>query len=454
MVRTRIAPSPTGFPHIGTIYQALFDSAYAKKNNGVFYLRIEDTDQTRYVEGAEENIKDSLEWFCLTPNESPWSPGEFGPYRQSERLSLYHTYAQELIDKDKAYFAYFPKSESGEKDHTKKEVAAVEFSEPTEKPSTIAELITMQDWIVRMRIPKDTTVTIRDEIRGEISFASNDITEQVLIKSDGFPTYHLASVVDDHLMGTTHLVRGEEWLTSTPKHWLLYEYFGWEKPLFFHTPVLRNPDKSKLSKRHGHTSVDFYRTEGYLPEAILNFLALLGWSHPEEKEKFDMQEFISLLELKDIKPVAPIFDIKKLEWLNGQYIYDLSNEELLDRLEEFDGEFIKSLSHLNLLDLVEIVKTRIKTLKEFKILVEQIMSPQVGSLTPEQIELRSQLHSDLSSIDTWNKDTIFTVIKGNFIEKGIKFPSIYKAVLGIEKGLPLADTFAILGKETTLRMLQ
>ncbi|MBA3724518.1 MAG: glutamate--tRNA ligase, partial [Candidatus Levybacteria bacterium] len=263
MVRTRIAPSPTGYPHIGTIYQALFNYAFAHKHNGQFLVRIEDTDRARFVKGAEEVILDALDWFGLSEDESVRKVGKFGPYRQSERLAIYHKYAQELVDRDLAYFAYYLKADAGQKKdytHNPSTDSEKKIAETSETPpKTIEEMITRGDWILRMRVDKSREVVVHDEIRGEITFAPEQVTEQVILKSDGYPTYHLAAVVDDHEMGITHIVRGEEWISSAPKHVLLYQYFGWEVPLFFHTPLLRNPDKSKLSKRHGHTDVRWYQ---------------------------------------------------------------------------------------------------------------------------------------------------------------------------------------------------
>ena len=335
MVRTRIAPSPTGYPHIGTIYQALFNFAFAKKNDGKFLIRIEDTDRTRFVEGAEEVIFAAIDWFSLTENESPRKGGEFGPYRQSERLEIYHKYAQELLDKDKAYFAYYPKTDAGQKKDYTQKVSVQKRETIEEPPKTIIEMIERGDWILRLRVPKDKNIIVHDAIRGEITFTPEQVSEQVLIKSDGFPTYHLAAIVDDHLMGVTHVVRGEEWISSAPKHVLLYEYFGWKIPLLYHTPLLRNPDKSKLSKRHGHTDVRWYQEEGYLPEAILNFLALMGWTHPDEKEIFSLEEFIDVFDLKDIRQVGPIFDLTKLTWMNGEYIRALSIDELANVIKDY-----------------------------------------------------------------------------------------------------------------------
>jgi glutamyl-tRNA synthetase len=371
MVRTRIAPSPTGYPHIGTIYQALFNYAYAKKHDGKFLVRIEDTDRERFVEGAEAVIFNALDWFGLQEDESPRKNHGHGPYRQSERLETYHKYAQQLLDTGYAYFAYYPKADAGQKrDYTKGAVSnesnrnSVSHNQKGE-PQTIKEMIASGDWIVRMKVDKTKAITFRDEIRGDITFEGDQVTEQVLIKSDGFPTYHLASVVDDHEMGITHVVRGEEWISSTPKHVLLYSYFGWDAPKFYHTPTLRNPDKSKLSKRHGHTNVIWFQEEGYLPEAILNFLGLMGWSHPEEKEQFSLDEFIQLFDLKDIRQVGPIFDLTKLTWMNQQYIQMKSDEALKELLISFYPE-AKKIPDETFNKLLPLVKTRLKTLKEFE----------------------------------------------------------------------------------------
>ncbi|MGH7245493.1 MAG: glutamate--tRNA ligase, partial [Candidatus Levyibacteriota bacterium] len=257
-VRVRIAPSPTGYPHIGTVYQALFDWAFAKKNNGTFFVRIEDTDRARFVADAEEKIYAALDWFGLEESESPRKGGPFGPYRQSERLDIYKKYALELIEKNGAYYCFCTKERLDEL-HKKQEQEKM----PTmydghcrnlSKEEVEKNLADGQSYVIRLKIPENTDIVVKDEIRGEIHFDSKLIEDAVLLKADGYPTYHLASsVVDDHLMQTTHIVRGEEWLPSLPKHIIAYNYFGWEKPLFFHTPILRNPDKSKLSKRQGHT---------------------------------------------------------------------------------------------------------------------------------------------------------------------------------------------------------
>lgn len=455
MVRTRIAPSPTGYPHIGTIYQALFNYAFAKKNNGKFLVRIEDTDRSRFVEGAEEVIFQALDWFGLQEDESPRKDGLSGPYRQSERLEMYHTYAQELLDKDHAYFAYYPKADAGQKkDYTQKETHEKKSDDTSQiPPKTIKEMIERGDWIVRMKVDKTKPVTFTDEIRGEITFEGEQVTEQVLIKSDGFPTYHLAAVVDDHEMGITHVVRGEEWISSTPKHVLLYQYLGWDVPKFFHTPTLRNPDKSKLSKRHGHTNVTWFKEEGYLPEAILNFLALMGWSHPEEKEQFSLDEFIKVFDLKDIRQVGPIFDLTKLTWMNQQYMQLKSDESLKQMIIMFYPK-AQELSDETFAQLLPLIKTRMKTLKEFEDLtIVFFKDPDFHKLDEKEKTVATNLQKALDLITNWQGDEIFQTMKVVMTEHAIKMPLCYKLFLGVERGLPLPQILEILGKERSLDLL-
>ncbi len=457
-IRVRIAPSPTGYPHIGTIYQALFNYAYAKKNKGKFLVRIEDTDRSRFVEGAEEVIFSSIDWAGLTEDESPRFDGGVGPYRQSERLEIYHKYVQELLDRDKAYFAYYKKTDAGvKKDYSHKPSLEVQVESqiPTPAPpSSVAEMPENGDWIVRMRVPKDTTITFRDEIRGDITFESKQVTEQVLLKSDKFPTYHLAVVVDDHLMGITHVVRGEEWISSTPKHVLLYEYFGWEKPLFFHTPDLRNPDKSKLSKRQGHTNVNWYREEGYLPEAMVNYLALLGWTHPEEKEVFSLAEFIEKFDLKDIRAVGPVFDLPKFTWMSQQYMMNLQAEELKLRLKKHFSWL--SDSDDELMDkLLPLLQTRMEKFNDYKTLAGHFHTdPEITPRTDQEKDIVADLLEGLSNVAAWNKDEIFPVFKSVMQKHTIRMPVLYYLLTGNERGLPLPESIEILGKEKTLDRLQ
>jgi len=449
IVRTRIAPSPTGHPHIGTIYQALFNYAFAKKHNGSFIVRIEDTDKTREVSDSEKVIFSSLDFFSLKEDESPRKGGKFGPYRQSERLWFYHKYAQELISKGYAEFSYFPKEQSkGKKDYSlANQSEKVVTKKSNDMPTTIEEMISKKDWVVRLKVPKDEKIIVHDQLRGDIEFDSNQISSQVLIKSDGFPTYHLAVVVDDHLMQVSHIVRAEEWISSFPKHHLLYKYLNWKMPPTYHTATLRNPDKSKLSKREGHTDVNWYINEGFLPDAILNYLALLGWSHPSEQEIFTLDEFIKLFDLKDIRPIASVFDTQKLKWLNSKYIQKLSISELTKKLTSFYPAAIK-LPQLE--EIIKLAQSRMETLKDFEVLTKHFLSFE-NELSSN--ELKKTLRSDFEKEKDWNKNNIFAVMKKNMQRYNIKMNVLYKLLTGSEKGLPLPESLEILGKEETLNRL-
>lgn len=462
MVRTRIAPSPTGYPHIGTIYQALFDFAWAKKNNGSFIVRIEDTDRERFVEDAEDKIYGALDWFTLLEDESPRKTGDFGPYRQSERLNIYKKYSEELVVSGGGYYCFCTKErletlravQQAEKQPVMYDKRCLELS----KENISENLNNKLPYVIRLKIPEDKQIVVRDEVRGEISFDSNLIEDSVLIKSDGFPTYHFAVVVDDHLMKITHVVRGEEWLPSLPKHVALYDYFGWEKPLFYHTPTLRNPDHSKLSKRQGHTEVGWYKNEGFLPEAILNFLALLGWTHPEGKEEFDLAEFIKLFDLKDIRAVAPIFDLTKLEWLNGVHIRSKTAADLKKILEEFyrNDEKLASIfksKHIDL--LVGLAQSRMKRLSDFRDLVE----PQVEQreLTQEEKDIALKLFKELSGLEhkDWMEEKILSTLRNFNKAYDTSMRLLYFLITGREQGLPLIETMVkIEGREEILKRLQ
>lgn len=455
-VRLRIAPSPTGFPHIGTIYQALFNYAYAHRYNGQFVVRIEDTDQARFVEGAEDVIFLALDWAGLTEDESPRKGGPHAPYRQSERLPLYKKYAEELVEKGGAYYCFCTKERLEEMrvklQAEKKPLRYDRLCRSLSKEERELKLQENIPHVVRLIVPDNENIVVMDEIRGKVVFSSNEVDDQVLLKSDGFPTYHLGVVVDDHEMEITHVVRGEEWLTSAPKHVLLYRYFGWEMPKLFHTPVLRNPDKSKLSKRHGHTNVKWYQESGYLPEAILNYLALMGWSHPDEKEIFSKQEFVEKFDLAELKPVGPIFDLDKLTWMNGMYIRELSDKELEARLIQFD-ESLKDLDGSVFHAFIPLAKTRMKTLADFKQLVTPFIERQSIELSDEDKRHRLALYQALESVTDWNQEVILETLKLFVKESGVNFKYLYKIVIGANQGLPLVDVFVLLGKEKTLSLL-
>lgn len=456
--RLRIAPSPTGYPHIATIYQALFNFAYAHKYSGSFIVRIEDTDRTRFVEDAEEVIYQALDWFGLTEDESPRKKGNFGPYRQSERLEMYHTYAQVLVDKGHAFFDYLPKEDSGKKKDYSSSAEQGSItrnkSSVTQAPKSVSEMLQTENWVLRMKVPEEGKITVVDGVRGDIIFDYKQVSKQVLLKSDGFPTYHLAVIIDDHLMEISHILRAEEWIPSLPKHVLLYQYFGWSMPPIYHTSLLRNPDKSKLSKRHGHTNVNWYREEGYLPEAILNFLALQGWSHPEGREIFSLDEFIEKFELKDIRPIAPIFDLKKLNWMNGEYIRNMSVEALEQRIIQFDSSIENKFSKEVLQQLVILAQSRMETLKDFVVLSQHFVDKFTPEMKIEYKEIARYLNKRLSNIDNWNTEKILTSLKEVLEEYKVKMPILYTILTGQPKGLPLPESLVIVGKEKTIQRLQ
>lgn len=367
-VRTRFAPSPTGFVHVGSIYTALFAYAFAKKNKGQFVLRLEDTDRERFVPEAEEVLYDGLSWVGLMPDEGSKEGGEFGPYRQSERLIIYQQYAKQLVTQGLAYYA-FESAEELEKMRAdqvaqglppKYDRRALQLS-----PEEVERRLTVGDsYVIRLKVPEGQSLSFTDVVRGEINFQTDGLDDQILLKSDGYPTYHLAVVVDDHLMEVSHVIRAEEWIPSTPKHVLLYRAFGWNLPVYAHLPIIRNPDKSKMSKRHGHADLRWYRQEGFLPEALLNYLGLLGWSHPEEKEKFDLEEFIREFSLERIKPSSPTFDLEKMTWLNGVWIRELEIGKLVDQLIAFHPEFANEDGEY-LQAIVSLEQERTHTFKEF-----------------------------------------------------------------------------------------
>lgn len=380
-VRTRIAPSPTGMPHIGTIYQALFNYAWAKQSDGEFILRIEDTDQKRLAPGAEAAIHKALEWFKLKPDVV---------YHQSERLAIYQEYAQGLEAGGWAY----------------KEDGAI-------------------------RAP------------GDDGF--------VLLKSDGWPTYHLASVVDDHLMEITHVIRGEEWLPSLPKHLRLYRALGWTPPEFFHTPLLRNPDKSKMSKRTGNTDVAWYQEAGYLPQAILNYLGHLGWTHPEGKEIFDLDEFIATFKPEDIRKASPIFDLQKLQWLNGEYIRNMSSMQYNQQQFLYQSRYSDPLDDLSPMiwdQCCELAQFRITTFAEFEPLVRWIADPPMI----KNKELAESLKDNLEEA-SWNSETILIRLKTVMQVHSVKMKDFYELFTGKKQGLPLPQMLELLGREEILKRL-
>jgi glutamyl-tRNA synthetase len=338
-IRVRFAPSPTGYLHVGGLRTALYNYLFAKHVGGVFILRIEDTDQSRKVEGAVENLIETLKWSGIEYDEGPDRDGGCGPYVQSERIALYRTYAQELIKKDKAYYCFCTAERLQE---VRKIQLAAKLSPSYDRhcrnlshEEAERRVAAGEQHVIRMKIPLDGEISFDDLIRGTVSISHTMIDDQVIMKSDGFPTYHLAVVVDDHLMGITHVIRGEEWISSVPKHILLYQYFGWEAPVLAHLPLLLNPDKSKLSKRQGDVAVEDYRAKGYLKEAIVNFIAFLGWNPGDEREIFFMDQLVKEFTLERVGKAGAVFNIDKLNWFNQQHIKLKSNEELAQLIKPY-----------------------------------------------------------------------------------------------------------------------
>ncbi len=335
--RVRIAPSPTGDPHVGTAYVALFNYAWARRQGGQFILRIDDTDRTRYQSKSEESIFRALRWLGLDWDEGPDVGGPCAPYRQSERQEIYQERVRELLARGAAYRCFCTAERLGElrqRQKERKEHLGYDGLCRTLDPEEAARRADVEGevHVVRLRVPSGGSTVFRDELRGEITVANAEIDDQVLMKSDGFPTYHLANVVDDIAFGITEVVRAEEWLISTPKHVLLARAFDAPVPRYFHVPLLRNRDHSKISKRKNPVSLDWFRSEGYLPEALLNFLALMGWGTGDGEEVFGLDRFEREFRLEDISLGAPVFDLEKLEWLNGQYLRKLTAAELYERL--------------------------------------------------------------------------------------------------------------------------
>ena len=454
IVRTRIAPSPTGQDiHIGNLYTALMNFAYAKKMKGNFIVRIEDTDRTRLVEGAIDKIISSLYKFGLTVDEGPLTHGPFGPYIQSERLPLYQKYAAELIEKNKAYYCFCSKErlveikkEQGENTHVRHYDLCTQEDVEEKKSQGIP-------YVIRLKVPKDYNISFVDLIRGNITIHSDQIDDQILIKSDGFPTYHMAVVVDDYLMQISHVIRAEEWISSTPKHILLYEAFGWELPTFVHLPILRNPDKSKLSKRKNPVWASWYLEEGYFPEAVLNYLALMGWSHPEEKEIFSLEEFISVFDLNDISAVGPVFDIVKLTWMNQQYIQRMEDDVLGQRIQAFYQD--KKFDETIIKQVLPLIKTRMETLKDFERLTQHFFEdPTISTRNDVDKRVVNDLLEQLESIENWEALNIFPTFKSIMEKNSVRMPVLYYLLTGEERGLPLPESLEILGKERTLSRLR
>lgn len=460
-VRVRIAPSPTGDPHVGTAYIALFNLIFARRFGGKFILRIEDTDRTRSRPEYEITIFEALKWAGIQWDEGPDIGGPFGPYRQSERTEIYREHCQMLLDQGKAYKCFATPEELAEmREMASKLGQKIGYDRRYRNlsPQEVAEREKAgQPYVIRLKVPLTGECSFEDGIKGRITCPWADIDDQVLLKSDGFPTYHLANVVDDRLMKITHVIRGDEWISSTPKHIMLYESFGWTPPVFMHMPLLLGRDGRKLSKRRNPTSIFYYRDSGYLREAFVNFLTLMGYSMPGDKEIYPLDEIIREFDPKRIGVSGAYFDVLKLDWINQQYLINtISEDKLWERMKEwiYNDEFMKKLMPL--------CHTRIKTFGEFMELCyfffvnhltysEELLCP-TGQQKEKIAMMLQALIWSMDEQENWKRSGIekaahdVSEIFGVPLKKVI-IPVLYGSLTGKKQGPPLYDSVEILGKD-------
>jgi glutamyl-tRNA synthetase len=464
-IRVRIAPSPTGDPHVGTAYIGLINFIYARQRGGQFVLRIEDTDRARFVSTSEQMIFDALRWIGLTWDEGPDVGGPYGPYRQSERTEIYREHAELLLTNQTAYRCFCT---ADELEAARKQQIAAKL--PPRYAGTCRNLSSEQiavniaegkSFVIRMKVPSEGSTTFTDELRGSITFDHFNVDDQVLLKSDGFPTYHLANVVDDHLMHITDVIRAEEWISSTPKHVLLYQAFGWELPRFWHMPLLRNLDKSKISKRKNPVSLIYYRQAGFLPQALLNFLGLMGGGMPNEinngTEKFTLTEMIEHFDVKNIRLGGPVFDLTKLKWLNGEYIRALAPEDFYAALRT------NVLSDEYLTGIAALIQTRVETLGQFGDLTHFFFAdnviPDADVFVPKKRTLEETLTfaaEQLAVVEAtdWTTEALEAALKkfGEEKEWSVKenFMLLRAIVTGGATSPPLLESLIVFGKARTL----
>lgn len=480
-IRVRFAPSPTGYLHIGGLRTALYNYLYAKNNNGKFILRIEDTDQTRFVDGAIENLIQSLKWAGVEYDEGVFvedhkvvQKGDYGPYIQSQRLDIYKKYVEELIEKGHAYYCFCSKERLESIREEQKIKGLVPkydgFCRNIPLEEAKQRVANGEEHVVRLKLPHDMDIKFHDLVRGDIVINTNDIDDQVLLKSDGFPTYHMAVVVDDYLMKITHIVRGEEWLPSTPKHIYLYEAFGWEKPEYVHLPTVLNKDRKKLSKRQGDVSVEDFKARGYLPEGLINYLALVGWSPEDNEEILSLEEMVEKFSFERVSKTGGIFDKDKLDWVNGHYIRSSNTERITElaipyliEANYIDEKFaMENREWLNI--LVETVKESISTISEIVEKVKFIFDAEVEAedenakalLEGEQVpQLMSAIVEELNKVDKIDMDYAKTFMKTIQKSTGIKGKTLFMptrvAITGSEHGPELVNIIYLLGKDKLIQ---
>lgn len=496
-VRVRFAPSPTGYLHIGGVRTALYNYLFARQNNGKFVLRIEDTDQNRYVEGAEQYILEALQWAGIEYDEGPEIGGPYEPYRQSERKHLYEHYAQKLLDEGNAYMAFDTSEEleemrekmkkagkaSPKYDHVTREYMKNSLALPSDEVQKLLD--EGVPYVIRLKVPRKEEIRLKDTIRGWVNVQSEQIDDKVLIKADGMPTYHMANVVDDQLMGITHVIRGEEWLPSTPLHVLLYRFLGWEDqvPEFAHLPLILKPDgQGKLSKRDGERggfpvaplawkdpetgeAIDGYRESGYSPEAFINILALLGWSPHDNRELFTMDELIEVFDLKRVGKSGAKFDPDKAKWFNQHYLRTKDNYELAREFKPVLEEKGIEVNDDYLASVCGLIKEKASFLTEFwgfgyyffqepESYDEKVVQKKWNDQVPPFLE---NLKERLSNLDDFNSDAIeetFKSLAGEMNEKPGKFMQLFRVVVsGMGAGPALFDVVAVLGKPEVIKRI-
>ncbi len=481
-VRVRFAPSPTGFLHIGGLRTALYNYLFTKHHDGKFILRIEDTDQNRYVEEAEQDIINSLKWSGIEIDEGPETPGDFGPYRQSERKEMYHKFAEQLIEKDQAYYAF---------DTTDELDQMRERLQKSGNPSPKYDAITRQsmknsltlpqdevekrlergdEYVVRLKVPRRETVRFDDLIRGHVSFETKGLDDQVLLKSDGMPTYHLANVVDDHEMQISHVIRGEEWLSSTPKHVLLYNAFGWEIPQMAHLPLIMSPSGGKLSKRKAESegipiNTKDYIEQNYEPEALVNFLAYLGWSPGDDSEIHSLDELIELFTMDRVSKGGAVFNHKKLLWYNEHYLREQPDAQIAERLKDIsDDGLIDDVNDEYLKSAVGLLKERISKIEEIlemgRFFFEDPKEYDEKALkkwkddSSELVALYKEEIEDLSDFEADNlKSSLESVINSKDVGFGKLMMPLRIAITGQGFGPDLFASMELLGKDTVVRRI-
>ena len=466
-IRVRFAPSPTGFLHVGGLRTALYDYLYARKTAGKFILRIEDTDRTRFIEGAAEKLIQTLKDVGLEFDEGPEKDGVVGPYYQSLRTEIYKKYIDELIEKDAAYYCF---CSSDDLDKMREEQRAKGIDPKYDgrcrklsKEERAKRLDEGKPFVVRLKVPQEGEITFYDIVREKVTFPWKMVDDQILIKSDGFPTYHLANVVDDHLMGITHVIRGEEWLSSVPKHLLLYEQFGWKPPKMAHLPLLLNPGKSKLSKRQGDVAVEDYLEKGYLPEALLNFIALLGWHPKGDRELFTLEELEKEFSMKRITKAGAVFDVEKLNWMNGHYIRSLDLIYIADKSQSFfEKTGIDITDKDKYLKVIANARMRVSKLSDIvghskQYYFDLKLSEEAKKIILDENSQKIYKYwiDEFYKKENWSKEDILELQNKSMEKLGIKgksfFIPIRLALIGAEHGPDFPTIIDILGKDETIK---